>query len=43
MELNLKLPPPLKYVAALTTLWTVNGQLYSFAAQLIQFKVMKNV
>ena len=25
------------------TLWKASGQLYSFTAQLIQFKVMKNV
>jgi len=26
-----------------TTLWKVNGQLYSFTAQLIRFKVMKKI
>jgi len=39
--MELKLPPPLKSVAALPC--EKFGQLYSFTAQLIQFTVMKNV
>ena len=37
-KLELKLSPPLKSVAALPSLWKASGQLYCFAAQLIQFE-----
>jgi len=38
---KLKLPPPLKSVAAL--LEKCNGQLYSFTAQFIQFRMMQRL